>query len=768
MIVTLEMAYSNLFAKGMRRTVAQDFISHQRAVILWSCPMDRHALMRELREILIRLLVGLAVFLIAVTIYKHSDPYAYPGLEGRILYALAPAGIVILYLYFSDSDVCSRLLRAGGVTGVLRDNRYTRVCNDLWQSVPSPVRMVASFCIQYGFIVLLLLVVVHSVAPDTIPDWVDAHLMTATVLFGAVTFYLNRGKLADIEEETRREAIAEKRRDAEFAERYQWVNRVWGLRRVVRWGYKEGWWYGGGLMLIVLVGFGLRIWNLGRLGLTFDEGVGWAVVEGILGTGLPMLPSGNMYLRGLPYLYLNALIASVFGTSEFTLRIVSVMAGTGSIILFFLIGKKAGVEKYLLLCGSALLSFHYWTITMSRWGRMYIFTVFFILLTLYFFLKLIDNITNKNHLLFCIAGSVSILSHNTGNVVFLYIISYFLVSFLSRKNIIDVVLENIKIILSFIVLCSVKVLSTLLFQIGNIDTSTGSGNRTLLESLIRSLHLSAFKFNNYLFIQDQFGVLIISVILAAVCAIAILKIWRMEKALILTISLLTFIITLFGTELHGGRIVFFQLFIYLLSFVIIIQDVSRKRVTRFLVLLIFLILLLPNTGFGIPIVNYGSKTVPQYSPSNVIDFYPDNKNPSIEVSRLARENDTVLFYGLPMRSYPYLGEVLTYKNFYRISKKRLGRNTLNRDIYTNTTIIYDYTNLVEIIDNSEGDVYLVTTFSVLSYSLQQPYLYHFRPSMLNNVLHKYQTELLFRSDDGVSSLYLVSQTQLQKNQSELR
>ncbi len=729
--------------------------------------MDRHVLMRELREILVRLLVGLAVFLTVVLIYKHSDPYAYPGLEDKIIYALAPVGIVTIYLYLIDSDVCSRLLRAGGVTGVMQDNR--RLCNDLWQSAPRPVRMVAAFCVRYGFIVLLLLVVLQSIAPDTVLlVGLRTYLMVATALLGAVTFYLTRDTLADIEVEARQEEIAERKRDAEFVEKYPRVNMVWGLRRVVRWGYKEGWWCSGGLMLMVVVGFGLRIWNLGRLGLTFDEGVGWAVVEGILETGLPSLPSGNMYLRGLPYLYLNALIASVFGTSEFTLRIVSVIAGTGSTILFFLIGKKAGVEQYLLLCGSALLSFHYWTITMSRWGRMYIFTVFLILLTLYFFLKLIEERTNRNCLLFCISGSVSILSHNTGNVVFLYIISYFLVSFLSRKNIINVVLDNIKLLLSFIVLCSVKVLSTLVSRMGNVDTSTGSGSRTLLESLIRSLHLGAFKFNNYLFIQDQFGILIISILVTVICAATLSKIWRVEKTLILTISLLTFIITLFGMELQGGRIVFFQMFLYLLSFLIVIQAVARERVTKLLVLLIFLILLVPNTGFGVPMIDHGSKTVPRYSPSNVIDFYPDNKQPSIKVSILAKENDTVIFYGLPVRSYPYLGEVLTYKNFYRISKKRLGRNTLEKDIYTNTTMIYDYDNLVEIIHNSEGDVYLVTTFSVLSYSRQQPYLRHFQPYMLNSIIRRYQPELVFRSDDGVSSLYMISKTQLQKNQSELR
>lgn len=226
--------------------------------------------MRELREILVRLLVGLTVFLIAVLIYKHSDPYAYPGLEDRILYALAPAGIAVLYLYLSDSDVCSRLLKAGGVTGVMRDNRYARVCNDLWQRVPPPVRMVASLCVQYGFLVLLLLAVFQSIAPGMIPEWVDAHLMTATVLLGVVAFYLNRDKLTNLGVEAQQEEIAEKSGDAEFAERYPLVNRVWWVRRVVRWGYEEGWWYVGILALVTIISFGFMVHGLGNF-LTIDE-----------------------------------------------------------------------------------------------------------------------------------------------------------------------------------------------------------------------------------------------------------------------------------------------------------------------------------------------------------------------------------------------------------------------------------------------------------------------------------------------------------------
>ena len=620
--------------------------------------------------------------------------------------------------------------------------------------------IIAKDFFKNGFLILLLILVSERYFNIRLLNILDIYQFILVIIFAVIIFYDNQQSINDTEIENKQEQLEEQRRKKKFTDEYPKISKIWGLQWIVRWMYAKGWIYGSILLLIVLIGFGLRIWNLGQLGLTFDEGIGWCAVEGIAKTGMPILLSGSIYLRGIPYYYLNALIVSLFGISEFTLRIVSVLSGTGSIILFYFMGKKVGIKKYFLLWGIAFLSFHYWTITMSRWGRMYMFTAFFIVLTLYIFLRLIESRTIRDYILFFVSGSISVLSHNTGYVVFLYIPAYFLVSFLRRRNRVTFIKENIRLILTFIILSISFVLSTIVFTIGNIDTSLGSGNRTLIESLIRSLHLGSFKFNNYLFIQDQFGILIIPLLLTTIYVISFSKIWRMEKSLILYISLLIFIITLFGPGLGGGRIIFFQIFFYLLSFLIIIQTFTKGTVLKLSVLSLLLILLLPNLGFNVPFIDYGSKVTPKYSSSHVIDFYPDNKNPSIEVFKLSKENDTIIFYGLPVRSYPYLNRAITYENFYSVSKKKQGRVTSTREFYTNTTIIYDYDNLCTIIENSRGDIYLVTTFSILSYSEKQPKLYHFRPYMLNNILEKYQPELLFKSDDNVSALYRITNSSL--------
>ena len=57
------------------------------------------------------------------------------------------------------------------------------------------------------------------------------------------------------------------------------------------------------LAVLLLAALALRLVNLGKLGLIADEGHQALAVQGILAHGVPQVPSGNIYLRGGPYLY---------------------------------------------------------------------------------------------------------------------------------------------------------------------------------------------------------------------------------------------------------------------------------------------------------------------------------------------------------------------------------------------------------------------------------------------------------------------------------
>lgn len=124
------------------------------------------------------------------------------------------------------------------------------------------------------------------------------------------------------------------------------------------------------LVFLLIVGFWLRINNLGLLGLIGDEGHQALAVDGILKYGYPLVPSGGVYLRSILYLYTQSVSALVFGLNEFSLRLPSVLFNLGSIVMIYLFGCALFNAKVGLL-SAIILTFSAWEIELSRYGRMY-------------------------------------------------------------------------------------------------------------------------------------------------------------------------------------------------------------------------------------------------------------------------------------------------------------------------------------------------------------------------------------------------------------
>ncbi len=133
---------------------------------------------------------------------------------------------------------------------------------------------------------------------------------------------------------------------------------------------------------LTLVGAYLRLFNLGELGFRWDEDLSGLTVQAILKHGIPELPSGMLYLRGLGLSYLMAGSASLLGFSEFALRLPSALFGIATIPLCYLFARRLfSIEVGVLAAGMFTLSF--WDIEMARYARMYAPFGFFYLLTLY-------------------------------------------------------------------------------------------------------------------------------------------------------------------------------------------------------------------------------------------------------------------------------------------------------------------------------------------------------------------------------------------------
>src|SRR3989344_8313792 len=102
----------------------------------------------------------------------------------------------------------------------------------------------------------------------------NIHLVILGIAFGFLAFYKNRDRIEqEIEDEKANEEKEEERRKEEFAYMFPRINKIWGLRWIVKWMYKEGGKYI--LFLIVLIIYASIIiyQNLGSHNLYHDEDI---------------------------------------------------------------------------------------------------------------------------------------------------------------------------------------------------------------------------------------------------------------------------------------------------------------------------------------------------------------------------------------------------------------------------------------------------------------------------------------------------------------
>ena len=87
---------------------------------------------------------------------------------------------------------------------------------------------------------------------------------------------------------------------------------------------------------------GLTLLVLARSGFTPDEEITAVAARAIGSTGLPLLPSGVLYPRGLPHLYAAWLASTVLGANMVAWRAVSLLAGAAGVLAAWRVGARFG------------------------------------------------------------------------------------------------------------------------------------------------------------------------------------------------------------------------------------------------------------------------------------------------------------------------------------------------------------------------------------------------------------------------------------------
>jgi 4-amino-4-deoxy-L-arabinose transferase-like glycosyltransferase len=194
------------------------------------------------------------------------------------------------------------------------------------------------------------------------------------------------------------------------------------------------------LVLIIIWGFGLRIYQLDEQSYWIDEGFTLNAVLETLEKGYPVLDSGVSYSRELLNTYLISGSVALFGFNPWAARIISVLFGTGFILLMYFFVKELFKSQKLALITSFLISISYWEVAWSRQARMYILLQFFFFASLYLFWLLLDKYSHKRLALLFLSTIAACLCHKFGLlllIIYLFIGLLRFVNPLEKKKILE-------------------------------------------------------------------------------------------------------------------------------------------------------------------------------------------------------------------------------------------------------------------------------------------------------------------------------------------
>ena len=168
------------------------------------------------------------------------------------------------------------------------------------------------------------------------------------------------------------------------------------------------------LIIIIVYGFNLRIWDLGSQSLWIDEGFSINASSAVLEHGYPLLDSGEVYKSSYLHIYTTALSEQIFGHDPYSpwgVRIPSVLFGVGVIFITYLLTHTIFNNRKLALAVAAIVALSTWEIEWSRQARGYMEMQFFFISSLWFFWQWLSSRKFKYLIGTIITTLCAILSH---------------------------------------------------------------------------------------------------------------------------------------------------------------------------------------------------------------------------------------------------------------------------------------------------------------------------------------------------------------------
>ena len=230
------------------------------------------------------------------------------------------------------------------------------------------------------------------------------YVLSVSIFLGGAFVFLNKKKINEIFEKDRADNERACTRSLEFHSIYPRLNKIPIVRLIARIMYREGWGYAVAFIAIVILSIVIFSHDLGEIDFQGDEYLVVSASEGYLRTGtfyqwdyLNNTLSDTRYERAWPHTWMIAQSYKLFGVSEWSSRIVSVIFGVFFIIIFYFITNFFLQNRLASLLTLFCMLLHPSYIRLFRYTRMYA-VLIPIFILLYFFLYRFITEKNKYHL----------------------------------------------------------------------------------------------------------------------------------------------------------------------------------------------------------------------------------------------------------------------------------------------------------------------------------------------------------------------------------
>jgi hypothetical protein len=337
------------------------------------------------------------------------------------------------------------------------------------------------------------------------------------------------------------------------------------------------------LVLIILFGLFIRVYDLGVAPLWIDESTSAMASKMILEKGVPVFDSGYAFSRANVFHYMQAGIMG-FGISDFSARFISVIFGLLTILLGYFIGKEYSKSGGVIV--ALFLSVFYLEVVFSRQARMYQLFQLMFFLSLY----LLYKSREKNWLIYpaLVSLYVTIDTQIAGLVLCPFFI-LFMLKYTKKRWL--TVIPLIPLIRKFLSL---------------FGLSSG-GDSTLVDNYISS----------YFSFASSMHYLIVLFIVGCIWAFYHKKL----LTLLLVIPALTLLIGIFNLQTFALRYAYFFVFILVLYGSLLLSFLYEKY-GKFMLVSLLLVLIVPSTlFFPITGINVFTLDYSYYDPTAPVTDY---------------------------------------------------------------------------------------------------------------------------------------------------